>query len=72
MLFNDEKNRQGGELLSSAYKKIEDIRGNRAGYSQKKPADAGLLTITFGCAKAYYLALRRSLIRAALPERSRR
>ncbi len=36
MLFNDEKNRQGGELLSSAYKKIEDIRGNRAGYSQKK------------------------------------
>lgn len=36
MLFNDEKNRQGGELLSSTYKKIEDIRGNRAGYSQKK------------------------------------
>lgn len=70
MLFNDEKNRQGSELLSSAYKKIEEEIEQVI--VKKRPADAGLLTITFGCAKAYYLALRRSLIRAALPERSRR
>ncbi len=48
---------------------LEEIKQNTI---KKRPADAGLLTITFGCAKAYYLALRRSLIRAALPERSRR